>query len=272
MGQVITLMPLIQQTIILEDSNDFLNQVGGKSGYSGTVTKTPTRAVTTTKQPTTQTPSGSIGGGTSIGSTPTGSLGSSTPVIDSQPTQSSDFGFNIADWNVLSCEQVISETNRLKNIRAQKIARPAAANQLLDANIAIGNSIIQNECTQQPSTQMPEAPISSGGEFGITGGFGESGFGESGFGGDDFQQPTAEDYEVLGYDKTGCPIYGYDENGTPLYGVDLNGNIITDPTVLPCAMKAMRDESPIKQIASDVTFRTSLLVLGGIALVAYLAK
>jgi hypothetical protein len=96
-------------------------------------------------------------------------------------------------------------------------------------------------------------------------------FGESGFGaGSDFTQPSTDEYEVLGYDSIGCPIYGYDESGKPLYGVDINGNIITDPSVLPCAMKSIGNVGGLN--LRDKTLRTSILVLGGIVVLAILLK
>lgn len=228
MGQVVTLMPLLQQTFIMEDSGEFLNQVENVPMSKG--------------QPK---PSGVVGGATQmptlptkpssgIGSTPSGSVGGGTGVIN------------------LPQQQVIPPT-------------PVPTITL-------------------PPTQSPTQPTMGGGvdmgggfgggDFGTSGfgsgeGFGESGFGASG----DFQQPTSDQYQVLAYDKLGCPIYGYDKNGTPLYGVDQNGNVITDPSVLPCAMKAMKkDESPVKQVTSDITFKVSLAALGAVGLFILLKK
>jgi len=317
MGQVVTLMPLLQQTIIVEQDAEFLNQVGGKATGSeqatgkggeqvggkatgrGTInqvnispTQMPSSLPTKPKPSTsinTQQPSGNMGGGSSGNSIwqpqqtntnintqqPSGNIGGGSSGDSGQPQQPTDYGFNIPNWDNLSCSDVQSEVKRLTDIRMQKVMRPADANALLDSNIAYGNSILQNECQPAGTGGGTSGGGFGGGDFGLGdfGGFGESGFGTNGFGDSgDFKQPSAEDYEVLGYDKLGCPIYGYDENGTPLYGVDQNGNVITDPTVLPCGMKSMqqRGENPVKQIAKDITFQASVLVLGGIALVTIL--
>ena len=107
-----------------------------------------------------------------------------------------------------------------------------------------------------------------GGGFG-GGGFGGGGFGGGGFGGggEEAAEPTA-----LGVDALGCPIYGYDENGTPLYGVDQNGNIITDPSVLPCAMKAKENASVGKPEKKDRTLLYLVLGVGAVALYAAIKK
>jgi hypothetical protein len=202
MGQVVTLMPLLKQTIIYDNNTSF-NNVTASSGTIGGATAYPNDLP---KKPISQpiSPSSGVIGGS-----------------QQMPSMGSGSG--------------------------------------------------SGSGSQMPTPTPPSVSPNLGGGFQAPLPISQPDFGESGFGaGGDFTQPSTDEYEVLGYDSIGCPIYGYDESGNPLYGVDMNGNIITDPSVLPCAMRSMESTSGID--FRDKTLRTSILVLGGIVVLAILLK
>lgn len=215
MGQVITLMPLLNQTLIVENG-EFNNMT--------------TMANTITKKPTPSMP------------TPT-----PAPPVQPKPLPIRNSGSGLGTP--------------------------------INIGGAIGNvGITPPSSNNTQPDQMPVTP-----NYGLVpegtgmGGYGSGGFASGGFGGGDYEEPqiNSQQSQILGYDETTkCPIYGYDENGKALYGVDLNGNIIYDPSQLPCALKSMpeSEQSPISQIINDKTLRTSLIVLGGLALFTIIMK
>lgn len=275
MGQVITLMPLLNETVFVQEPN--VDMFQNAIQWTGNIGKNPTQAPTTPTSPSpapTTTPKRNVVRlNRTINKVP-----QRYPLQPSVETTTTDFGFQFKDWTTLTtCGQIQAEVKRLMDIRMQKVRRHPDAIMLLDQNISYGNSILALNCAPQlqPETQPS---IGGGGGFDMGGG----GFD---MGGGDFQQPSTEQYEVLGYDATGCPIYGYDESGRPLYGVDQFGNIITDPTLLPCGMVSGGGEtSPIgggeipkgEEMAflgiKDKTTRTAIIVVGAIAIAALIIK
>lgn len=281
MGQVITLMPLLNETVFIQEPN--VDMFQNAIQMTGTIGKTPTKmpVINTSSNPTLTSAPTTTKVPSKLIKKPINIVPERSPFQPSVETTTTDFGFQFKDWTTLtSCGQIQAEVQRLQGIRNAKVRRHPDAIMLLDQNISYGNSILALNC--MPQTQ-PDAQPSMGGGFDMGGG----GFD---MGGGDFQQPSTEQYEVLGYDATGCPIYGYDENGTPLYGVDQFGNIITDPTLLPCGMVAGGDATNMETMPSvgggeipkgeempflgikDKTTRTAIIVVGAIAIAALIIK
>jgi hypothetical protein len=151
----------------------------------------------------------------------------------------------------------------------------------------VGNPINNGGGGNNIPTLPPPADPNTGvtipggeGTWGESGGFGEGGWGTGGgmggggyFGGDDGMGGGEGEGEAvaLGTDELGCPIYGYNEAGQALYGIDQFGNVITDPTVLPCAMKA-KENGKTPGAKKDNTWLYVLLGVGAVALYAAVKK